>query len=193
MAEFAKARAEMEDSKAQMAKSSLEKTMAELRRGQDDLAMAQAKSERLIAYMDNFHVGLPRFHAHNETSQPMTNLDATMAEWRRAQAEFATSQTPFMEEANQPPQEELIFENGMDVLAISRVNLAKSRLEFFMKETKANVHIQPIPLKSLEEAMTPKAISYTQSDMKIEQHPHRKEMSIKELMAQHMNEEKKRG
>ena len=197
MVEFAKTRVEMEDSKAQMAKSSLEKAMAKLRRGQADLAMAQAKSERSMADMDNFQVGLPRFHAYNEKTQPpqekMTNLETTMAKWRRAQAEFATSQTPFIEEVNQPPQEESIFENGMDVLAISRVNLAKSRPEFFLEETKANVHIQPIPLKSLEEAMTPKAISHTQSNMKIEQNPHRKEMSIRELMAQHMNEEKKRA
>ena len=114
-----------------------------------------------------------------------------MVEWRRVQAEFATSQTPFMEEANQPLQEKSIFENGMDVPATSRINLANSRLEFFMEETKANVHIQPIPLKILEEAMTPKAISHTQSDMKIEQHSHRKEMSIRELMAQYMNEENK--
>ena len=40
MAELAKIRAKMEDSKAQMAKSSLEKTMAKLVRGQADLAMA---------------------------------------------------------------------------------------------------------------------------------------------------------
>ena len=39
--------------------------------------------------------------------------------------------------------------------------------------------------------MTPKAISHTQSDVKIEQHPHMREMSIGELVAQHMNEENK--
>ena len=69
--------------------------------------------------------------------------------------------------------------------------LAKSRIELFMEETKAHVQFQSIPIKSLEETMTPKAISYTQSDVKIEQHPHINEMSTGELMAQHMNEEKK--
>ena len=39
--------------------------------------------------------------------------------------------------------------------------------------------------------MTPKSISHTQSGVKIEQHPHMREMSIEELVAQHMNEEKK--
>ena len=39
--------------------------------------------------------------------------------------------------------------------------------------------------------MTLKAISYTQYDVKIEQHPHIREMSIGELVAQHMNEEKR--
>ena len=38
--------------------------------------------------------------------------------------------------------------------------------------------------------MTPKAISHTQFDVKIEQYPHTKEMSIGELMVQHMNEER---
>ena len=79
----------------------------------------------------------------------------------------------------------------MDELSISMVELAKSRTKLFMKEKKANVQVQSIPLKSLEETMTPKAISHTQSNIKIEQHPHRKEMSIGELVAQHINEEKK--
>ena len=114
-----------------------------------------------------------------------------MVEWRIAQAEFATSQAQFMDEVNQPPQEKLILENEVDELSISMVELAKSRTELFMKETKANVQFQSIPLKSLEETMTPKAISHTQSNIKIEQHPHMKEMSIGELVAQHINEEKK--
>ena len=53
---------------------------------------------------------------------------------------------------------------------------------------KANVQFQSIPLKNLEEIMTPKAISHTQSNAKIKQHPNMKEMSIEELMAQHMKE-----
>ena len=94
-------------------KSSLEETMAELRRGQADLTMVQAKNEISTADLDYVQNGLPRFHTHNELSQPpqekMTNLKATMAEWRRFQVEFETSQANFMEEMNQQPQEELIF------------------------------------------------------------------------------------
>ena len=107
MAELAKTRVEMEYSRAQMAKSSLEKTMAELRRGQVYLATVQVENKRSMADLDYVNFGLPRFHAKNETSlhsqEKMTNLEATMAEWRKVQAEFEISQTPFMEEANQPP------------------------------------------------------------------------------------------
>ena len=82
--------------------------------------------------MDNAQVGLPRFHAQNKMSPPprekMTNLEATMAEWRRVQAE-----------------------------------LAKSRTELFMEETKANVQFQSIPLKGLEKTMTLKATFHTQA------------------------------
>ena len=111
-----------------------------------------------------------------------------MAEWRRFQAEFETSQSNFMEEMNQPPQEELIFENEVAELAISMVELAKSRAELvssqveFLEETKAKVQFQSIPLKSSEETMTPRAISDIQFELKIEQHPNMKETSIEELM-----------
>ena len=88
-------------------KSSLEVSMAELRRGQADLAMVQAEKERSMADLDYVQNGLPRFHTHNEISQhpqeKMTNLEATVAEWRRFQVEFETSQSNFMEEMNQPP------------------------------------------------------------------------------------------
>ena len=66
--------------------------MAELRRGQANLAMVQVENERSMADLDYVENGLPRFHTHNEKSQPpqekMTNLEATMAEWRRFQAKF---------------------------------------------------------------------------------------------------------
>ena len=68
-------------------------------------------------------------------------------------------------------------------------NLAKSQAELvtsqaeFVEETKAKVQFQSIPLKSLEETMTPRAIFNTQSKLKIEQNPNMKEMSIEELMA----------
>ena len=88
-------------------KSSREETIAKLRRGQADLAMAQAKNERSMADLDYVQNGLPRFHTHNEISQPpqekMTNLEATMAEWRRFQAQFETSKANFMEKVNQLP------------------------------------------------------------------------------------------
>ena len=72
-----------------------------------------------------------------------------------------------MEEVNQPLQEELIFENEVDELAISMVELAKTRVELCMEETKANVQFQSIQLKSLEETRTLKATSHTQSEIKI--------------------------
>ena len=104
--------------------------MAELRRRIADLAMVQAENERSMADLDYVQNGLHRFHTHNEISQPpqekMINLEATMVEWRRFQAEFETSQANFMAEMNQPPQEELIFENEIDKLAISMAKLAKS-------------------------------------------------------------------
>ena len=109
-----------------------------------------------------------------------------MAKWRRAEVEFETSQANFMEEVHQTPQDELIFENEVDELAISMAELDKTRDELCMKETKANVQFQSIPLKSLDETITPKATSHTQSQIKIEQHPQGKELSIEELMDQYM-------
>ena len=61
---------ETSQSTPQEHKSSLEETMAELRRAQAKFAMAQAESKSSMADMDNFQVGLPRFHAQNEMSPP---------------------------------------------------------------------------------------------------------------------------
>ena len=78
----------------------------------------------------------------------------SLAEWGRFQVEFETSQVNFMENMNQPPQEELIFENEVDKLVISMAELAKSRAELvtcqakFLEETKAKVQFHSIPLKS---------------------------------------------
>ena len=82
---------------------SLEETMAELRRAQDEFSMAQAESEGSMAVMDNAQVGFPRFHAQNEMSPPpqekMTNLEAIMAKWRRVRVKLAKSRNElFMEE-----------------------------------------------------------------------------------------------
>ena len=96
-----------------------------------------------MADLDYVQNSLPRFQTHNEISQPpqekMTNLEATMAKWRRFQAKCETSQANFMEEVNQPPQEGLVFENEVDELAMSIAELAKTRAELCMEETKANV------------------------------------------------------
>ena len=182
---------------SQRHKSSLEETMAELRKGQANLAMVQAENERSMADFDYVQNGLPRFHTHNQISQlpqeKMANLEATVVGWRRFQLECETFQANFMEEVNQPPQEELIFENEVDELSISMVELAKNRAELCMEEIKASVQFQSIPLKSLEETITPKATSHTQSEIKIEQHPQRKELSIEELMAQYMKKEQQRS
>ena len=73
-----------------MAKESLEKTMAKVRRSQADLAMVQVKNEILMIEIDYFQVGLPRFYVQNEMSQlpkkEMSNLEANIAELRRVQA-----------------------------------------------------------------------------------------------------------
>ena len=67
--ELARLRAEME-SRAQMAKESLEKTMTEVRRYQANLTMVQVENEILMGDMDNSQDGLPRFYVQNEMSQP---------------------------------------------------------------------------------------------------------------------------
>ena len=64
----------------------------------------------------------------------------------------------------------------------SRAELVTSQVEF-LEETKAKVQFQLLPLKILEETMTPMSISHTQSELKIKQHPNMKEMGIEELMA----------
>ena len=62
--------------------------------------MAQPEFSRSMAEMDYYQVGLHRFFVKNEMSQPpqeeMSNLEATMAELRKSQAQF-------MEEVHTPP------------------------------------------------------------------------------------------
>ena len=74
-----------------------------------------------------------------------------------------------------------------------QAKLAKSITEVFMEETKANVQFQSIPFKRLEETMTPKATSHTRALTGIDQPLHMNDMSIEELMAQHMNKEQQRS
>ena len=52
MAEMAKLRDELEDSRIQMANSGLEQNMAEIKRSQAELAMAQAEFSRSMVDMD---------------------------------------------------------------------------------------------------------------------------------------------
>ena len=75
--------------------------MDELRRTQAESTMAQLEFSRSMAEMDYSQVGLPRFLVKNKMSQPpqeeMSNLEATMVELRKYQAQF-------MEEVHTPPQ-----------------------------------------------------------------------------------------
>ena len=62
--------------------------MAELERGQAELALTHAEFSRSRVEMNYSQVGLPRFLDKNEMSQPlqeeMSNLEATMAELRNS-------------------------------------------------------------------------------------------------------------
>ena len=83
IAELARSGAEMEESRAQMAKESLEKTMTEVRRSQANLTMVQAENEILMGDMDYSQDGLPRFYVQNEMSEPpqeeISNLKVTIS------------------------------------------------------------------------------------------------------------------
>ena len=70
IAELARSRDDMKDSRAQMAKEILEKTMIELRRSQADLVMVQAENEILMGDIDYSQASLPGFYVQNEMSQP---------------------------------------------------------------------------------------------------------------------------
>ena len=61
MAEMAKLRDEMEDSRIPRANSRLEKNMVEMKRSQDELAKAQAEFSRSMADMDYSQVSLLRY------------------------------------------------------------------------------------------------------------------------------------
>ena len=98
----------MENSRAQMAKESLEKTMAKFRRSQADLVLVQIENEILMVDMDYSQVGSPRFYVQNEMYQPqqeeISNLEAAIAKLRRVQAELTTSgQAQFMEKVHTTP------------------------------------------------------------------------------------------
>ena len=125
---------ELAKTRTQMAKESLEKTMIEVRRSQANLTMVQAENEILMSEMDYSQDGLLRFYVQNEMSEPpqeeMSNLEATMAELRRVQAESETSQAQFMEKVHTFSQEESKFESEVDELAITMAKLAKCRVNY---------------------------------------------------------------
>ena len=85
----------------QVQRSSLEKSMDELRRAQVESTMAQPEFSRSMAEMDHSQVGLLRFLDPNEISQSsqerMTKLEAAMTELKRVHVECTTSQVQSME------------------------------------------------------------------------------------------------
>ena len=170
---------------SQVQRLSLEEAMDELRRTQAESTMVQPEFSRSMAKIDYAQIGLPRFLVKNEMSQPpreeMSNLEATMVELRKSQAQF-------MEEVHTPPQEESNVKNGVDELAFAMVELAKTMDEMPKEEASVNIQIQPIPLKRLKKEMTLKATSYTQLVLEKEQPLQEKEMSRQELVAKHMND-----
>ena len=146
--------------------------MVELERGHAELAMTYAEFSRLMTEINCYQVGFLRFLDQNEKIQPpherMTKLEATMAKLERLHVECPTSQALLMKEVNTPPQEESIVERGVDELALTRAKLTLSRVELIMDEINFNAQIQPIPLKSLEEEMTPMVTSCIQSTIERE-------------------------
>ena len=68
--ELAMSRVEKEESRAQMAKASLAKTMAEIWRSQTNLGMVQVEKESSMDDMDYSRVGLPWLYVKNEMNQP---------------------------------------------------------------------------------------------------------------------------
>ena len=149
MAEMAKLRGKMEDSRIEKANLGLEQNMAEMKRIQAEIAMAQDEFSRSMDNVDYSQVSLPRPHVQDEIRSPlqetMTNLEANMAELRRSQAQF-------IEEMNKPSQEESNFKSEMDELAFTMAKLAKCGVDL-----------------SIKEEMNPMATSYTQSKFKTHQ------------------------
>ena len=66
MAEMAKLRDEIEDSRFQMANSRLEQNMAKMKRSQVELAMAKIEFSRSMADVDYSQFGLSRFFVQDE-------------------------------------------------------------------------------------------------------------------------------
>ena len=62
----------------------------------------------------------------------MANLEANLAKLRRSQAQF-------MEEVNEPLQDESNSKSEVDELAITMAKLAKSRAELIIEKTSINV------------------------------------------------------
>ena len=112
-------------------------------------------------YLNTYNSSWQHYLDHSwETSQRTpqppqehkSSLEETMAELKRAQAESIISQAQFIKEVNQPIQEELIFDNGVDELAFTMAKLANCGVDL-----------------SINEEMTLMASSYTQSKFEIHQ------------------------
>ena len=105
-----------------------------------------------------------------------------MVELRKYQAQF-------MEEVHTPPQEESSFKNGVDELAFTMVELAKTMAKMPKEEASFKTQIQHVPLKCLKEDMTLKATSYTQLGLEKEQPKQEESMSKEELVENYMKEQ----
>ena len=138
-----------------------------------------------------------------------SSLEEAMDELRRAQAESTMTQPEFsrsmvemdhsqvglprfldLDEISQCPQERMTtLEAAMAELKRVHAEYATSQVQF-MELTRANVQIQPAPFQILKEEMDPKATSYTQLGFEKEQTKEEESMSIEELVAKYMKEQK---
>ena len=76
------------------------------------------------------------------------------------------------------------YENFPSTLGVNTTSQVQ-----FMELTRANVQIQPTPIKSVKEEMAPMATSDTQLTFEKEQPKEEESMSIEELLAKYMKEQ----
>ena len=138
-----------------------------------------------------------------------SSLEEAMDELRRAQAESTMAQPEFSRsmtemdhsqvglpqffypnEISQPPHERMTkLEAALVEMKRVHAECVTSPVQF-MELTRANVQIQHAPFSSLKEEMAPKATSYTQLGFEKEQTKEEESMSIEELVAKYMKEQK---
>ena len=138
-----------------------------------------------------------------------SSLEEAMDELRRTQAAFTMAQPEFSRsmdemdyskvglpqflnpnEISQPPHERMTKLEAT-LIEMKRVHskCVTSQVQF-MELTRANVKIQHTPFDSLKEEMGPMATSGTQLTFEKEQPNEEESMSIEELVAKYMNEQK---